>query len=138
MSLLESLPVELIADILSETDIQSLINVSHVSRRLRHITLDAGLDPWRRPIIRDLRSGVYSKYLGHLSGHIPRRTWMEIISTAAADYVLFEATLPHMRESEWEECFRRRFLPGWIRWKKASSWRATFQKFVCYFLVPKA
>lgn len=130
MSLLESLPVELIADILSETDVPSLIIASRVSRRLRHITLDAGLDPWRRPIIRNLRAGIYDRSLDHLSGHISRRTWIEIISTAAADYVLFEATLPHLKESEWEECFRRRFLPGWIRWKKASSWRAAFQKSV--------
>ncbi|KAH7916270.1 hypothetical protein BJ138DRAFT_596179 [Hygrophoropsis aurantiaca] len=32
-----------------------------------------------------------------------------------------------MKASEWEECFRRRFLPSWTRWKQ-NSWRETFTK----------
>ncbi|KAH7930666.1 hypothetical protein BV22DRAFT_1101626 [Leucogyrophana mollusca] len=125
----ESLPVELIAEIMGELDIESLITVSYLSRRLNCIASDSSLNPWRRPILRNMYSDEYEKSLRHLSvrSTVPRQNWIEILSLAAPTFLLFETTLPNMKTSEWEECFRRRFLPSWTRWKK-DSWREGFLK----------
>ncbi|KAG6880155.1 hypothetical protein C0992_004607 [Termitomyces sp. T32_za158] len=48
----ESLPVDLIADILGELDIKSLVTASMVSKRLRDVVSDPSFNPWRRPILR--------------------------------------------------------------------------------------
>ena len=135
MSAFESLPVELIADILGELDIASLTIVSFLSRRLRAIASDPSLNPWRSPILRTLRNpdGGYEPCLKHLSIRqtVPRNNWIEILSLGTAEYLLFEMTLPNLAEVEWEECFRRRFLPGWSKWK-GSSWKAAFLKYVFF------
>ena len=136
----ESLPVELIAEILGELDVASLILVSYLSRRLHAIASDSSLNPWRKPILRNLRNdqdGPYETCLRHLSVRhtVPRQNWVEIISLAKADWLLFEATLPNLKDVECEECFRRRFLPGWRKWKKDGTWRAAFMKYVVCFLV---
>lgn len=130
---LESLPVELIADILSELDIATLITVSYLSRRLRSIVSEPSLNPWRRPILRNLRNpdNIYEPCLKHLAVRttVPRQNWVEILSLARIEFLLFEATLPSLKESEWEEAFRRRFLPGWTKWKKEEdSWKSVFLK----------
>ena len=130
---LDSLPVELIAEILSELDLKSLIVASCLSSRLRRIIYDPYLNPWRRPILRNLcqRDEEYEDCLCNLAclPMFPRHNWIEILSIARPDFILLEATLPKLRESDWEESFRRRFLPGW--WKgKSLKWRATFLKFV--------
>lgn len=167
---LESLPVELIADILSELDLTTLITVSCLSRRLRSIVSEPALNPWRRPILRNLRApsrsgdplplalplpdndndndaaggaendgmavdsparARYEPCLKHLAvrATVPRQNWVEILSLASVDFLLFEATLPGLKDAEWEEAFRRRFLPGWVKWKKAGiSWKAVFMK----------
>ena len=132
---LESLPVELIADILGELDLSTLITVSYLSHRLRLIASDPSLNPWRRPILRNLRNqegeGTYEACFKHLSVRttVPRQNWVEILSLARAEFLLFEATLPSLRETEWEESFRRRFLPGWLKWKKeGDTWKAVFLK----------
>lgn len=127
----ESLPVELIADILSELDLESLVKLSYLSRRLHHITSDSSLNPWRRPILVNLRSQVYENTLKHLSVRltVPRQNWVEILSIARPSFLLFEATLPNLKAVEWEECFNRRFLPGWRKWKKEGSWKEVFLKF---------
>ena len=127
----ESLPVELIADILSELDLESLIKSSYLSRRLHHIASDSSLNPWRRPILRNLRSSSYEASLKHLSVRltVPRQNWVEILSIARPSWLLHEATLPNLKAVEWEECFNRRFLPGWRKWKKDSSWKEAFLKF---------
>jgi len=52
------------------------------------------------------------------------------MSKAHPEFLLFEATAPNLNEREWEECFRRRFLPSWAHWKKSSSWRVAFRKCV--------
>jgi hypothetical protein len=108
----ESLPVELIADILGELDLETLIKLSYLSKRLHSIAADPSLNPWRRPILRNLRSDVYEPCMKHLSvrSTVPRRNWLEILSLARADFILFEATLPNLRTSDWEECFKRRAL----------------------------
>ncbi|TCD67562.1 hypothetical protein EIP91_012259 [Steccherinum ochraceum] len=129
--LFEALPVELIADILGELDIASLIKVSYLSRRLHTIASDSSLNPWRRPILRNLcvpPEESYEPALKHLSVRhtVPRHNWLEVLSVAKAGWILFEATLPNLRESEWEECFKRRFLPGWERWKKDGTWKEAF------------
>lgn len=59
---------------------------------------------------------------------VPRHNWIEIISRADPELLLFEATVPYLNDDEWAECFRRRFLPSWSYWKKSSSWRITFHK----------
>ncbi|KAI9000812.1 hypothetical protein BD414DRAFT_451507 [Trametes punicea] len=129
---LEALPVELVADILSELDIASLITVSYLSRGLRLVASEPSLNPWRRPILRNLLNtdGDYEPALKHLSVRqtVPRQNWLEILTLGKAEYLLFDMTLPNLKEAEWEECFRRRFLPGWTKWKKESTWKAAFLK----------
>ncbi|TDL29843.1 hypothetical protein BD410DRAFT_780342 [Rickenella mellea] len=130
MSILDLLPVELIAVILSELDLKSLITVSYLSRRLHRVVSDATLNPWRGPISRNLSSGTYEECLRSLSVRsiVPRQNWVDILSTARFDFLLFEATLPNLPESTWEQCFKRRFLPGWMKWKKEGKWREVFSK----------
>ena len=131
---LEALPVELVADVLSELDITSLVTVSSLSRRLRAVASEPSLNPWRRPILRNLLnpSGEYEPALRHLSVRqtVPRHNWVEILTLGRAEYLLFEMTLPNLKEEEWEECFLRRFLPGWVNWKKEGTWKAAFLKYV--------
>ncbi|KAH9943234.1 uncharacterized protein BXZ73DRAFT_97285 [Epithele typhae] len=136
MSTFESLPVELIADILGELDLTSLVLVAYLSRRLKDIASDPSLNPWRRPILRALRAPTsvdneaeYEPVLRQLSVRqiVPRHNWVEILSLGKPEYLLFEMTLPNLKETEWEECFRRRFLPGWVKWK-TTSWKAAFLK----------
>lgn len=131
---LQTLPVELLAEIFSELDLDSLITVSCLSRRLRAVTADASLNPWRRPILRNLHEPAYKKSLFHLSVRsiVPRQNWIEILTFASSSPLLFDSTLPNLKSSEWEECFRRRFLPGWTKWKKDNSWRETFMKLVFF------
>lgn len=129
----DSLPVELIADILGELDLASLIVVSCLSRRLRAISSDPSLNPWRAPILRNLRLPAdqpYEPEFKHLAVRmtVPRHNWLEILSMARASWILFEATIPNLKDSEWEECFNRRFLPGWRKWKKDSNWKEAFMK----------
>ncbi|KAG5342326.1 hypothetical protein C0989_003456 [Termitomyces sp. Mn162] len=128
----EFLPVDLIADILSELDLESLITISTLSKRLRNIVSDPSLNPWRRPILRVLRSGNYESSLKNLSvrSTVPRQNWIEILSLASPSFLLYEATLPNLTSEEWEECFNRRFLPGWRRWRKDGTWKKTYLKLV--------
>lgn len=128
----ESLPVELIADILGELDLESLITLSYLSRRLHDIASDSSLNPWRRPILRTLRSGHYEDCLRHLSVRrtVPRQNWVEVLTLAYPSFILFEATLPNLKMTEWEECFSRRFLPGLRKWKKDGTWKAAYLKSV--------
>ncbi|KAF8195624.1 hypothetical protein K438DRAFT_1826239 [Mycena galopus ATCC 62051] len=128
LSLLESLPVELIGQILGELNIADVIQISQLSRRLRLVSSDPILNVWRLPILRNLRSEQYENSLKHLSVYmgVPRHNWVDILSRARASYILFETTLPNLKEAEWEEVFKRRFLPSWTRWRKDSTWRAAF------------
>lgn len=132
-ALFESLPVELIAEILSEVDLESLITVASLSRRLRSITSDSALNPWKRPIVRNLqrRDGMYEPCMTHLAEHsiFPRANWLDILSAARADFLLFDATLPNLPESDYAEAFRRRFLPTWAkRGKDGCRWREVYRK----------
>ena len=129
----ESLPVDLIADILGELDLDSLITISILSKRLRNIVSDPSLNPWRRPILRVLRSDNYESALKNLSvrSTVPRQNWIEILSLASSSFILYEATLPNLTSEEWEECFNRRFLPGWRRWRKDGTWKKAYLKSVC-------
>lgn len=132
----DALPVELIADILGELDLPSLIKVSYLSRRLYAITSDSSLNPWRKPILRILhecyayQAVSYDRELANLSVRltVPRQNWVEILSMAKAEWLLFTATLPNLPAKDWEEAFKRRFLPGWQKWKKDSSWKEVFMK----------
>ena len=133
----DRLPVELVADILGELDLASLITVSYLSRRLLAIASDSSLNPWRAPIHRNLNApeGVfYENEMKHLSVRhsVPRQNWLEIMSVARVHWLLYEATPPNLSDKEWEECFKRRFLPGWQKWKKDGKWREAFNKWVVY------
>lgn len=134
MSLLD-LPVELIAEILGELDLSSLITASYVSKRLYLVAGDSALNPWRRPILTDLRASSYDPALKHLSvrSTVPRQNWIEILSLAHPSFLLFDATLPNLKSLEWQECFARRFLPSWQKWRKDGSWKEAFLK--CVLLV---
>ena len=133
----ESLPVELIADILGELDIQSLLVASWLSRRLRLIVGDASMNPWRRPILRILRAedteAGYCHVL-HILGSLPTlptHNWIDIHTMARPDFLIFEASPPPLPDSHWEECYKRRFLPGWMQWRrKEEPYRKLFHKCV--------
>lgn len=116
---LEALPVELIAEILGALDLQTLLTVSHLSRRLRSIASDTSLNPWKWPILHNLRKrdGVYEKCMVHLGTFtiVPRTNWVDILSMAHAKYLLFQATIPSLADRAYEEAARRRFLPSWVR-----------------------
>jgi len=135
---LESLPVELIAEILGSLDLESLVRVSYLSRRLRHIASDSSLNPWRRPILQNLASDNYELCFRHLSlrSIVPRSNWIDILTLAPPGFLLFESSLPNLKASEWEECFRRRFLPGWLKWKKDNTWRESYLKYAHLALTP--
>lgn len=128
----EALPVELIAEILGELDLSSLITISCLSHRLRDICSDQALNPWRKPILRNLRDNEddYEECFRHLAVRqcVPRNNWIDILSTARPDFLLFESTLPNLPERDWEECFRRRFLPSWVKWRKEGRWQEVFKK----------
>ncbi|KAH9482544.1 hypothetical protein JR316_0004644 [Psilocybe cubensis] len=126
----ERLPVDLIAEILGELDLESLIQMAYVSKRFYSVASDPSLNPWRRPIMRILNMHMYEPALKHLSVRliVPRRNWIEIITLARPSFVLYDATLPNLKSEEWEECFKRRFLPSWQKWKKESSWKEAFLK----------
>ncbi|KAJ7721188.1 hypothetical protein DFH07DRAFT_303044 [Mycena maculata] len=129
--MIETLPVELIGKILGQLNIVDVLILSQLSRRLRLVASDAVLNVWRLPILRNLLSNQYEDCLKHLSVYtsVPRYNWVEILSMGRASYILFETTLPNLKEAEWEEAFKRRFLPSWWRWRKDSStWKAAFLK----------
>jgi len=130
--LLHQLPVDVVAEILGHLDLRSLINMSHVSRRLYCVASDESMNPWRRPIQRNLRSACYEDALKHLCvrSTVPRANWIEILSIASPAFILFAATLPNLPAVDWEECYRRRFLPGWLKYKKEASWKEAFLKSV--------
>ncbi|KAF9511575.1 hypothetical protein BS47DRAFT_1486766 [Hydnum rufescens UP504] len=126
---LETLPVELIAAILSQLDIISLKNVSTVSSRLRAVASDPLLNPWRAPILHELSLRIPDglRSISVLSS-VPRHNWLEILCYASPDFLLFQATLPNLTESQYEEAFRRRFLPSWTKIRKDGKWREAFTK----------
>ncbi|KAG6817860.1 hypothetical protein H0H87_001692 [Tephrocybe sp. NHM501043] len=127
---IETLPVELIADILGELDLKSLITLAEVSKRFRSIASDPSVNPWRRPILRALHSGDYGDTLKTLSvrSTVPRHNWIEILSLATPAFILYDATIPNLSSNEWEECFNRRFLPSWRKWKKEGTWKKAYFK----------
>ncbi|PPQ66577.1 hypothetical protein CVT26_009477 [Gymnopilus dilepis] len=126
----ERLPVDLIAEILGALDLDSLIQMSYVSKRFYLVASEPSLNPWRKPVMRNLRSHSYDPALKHLSVRttVPRQNWIDILALASPSFILFEATLPNLKASEWEECFKRRFLPSWEKWKKETSWKEAFLK----------
>lgn len=134
--LILDLPVDLIAEILSELDLDSLIKTSHASKQLYMVASDTSLNPWRRPILRNLRSTTYESALKHLSVRsiVPRQNWIDILSAARPFFILYEATLPNLKSSQWEECYKRRFLPGWRKWRKDSPWKEAFIKSVAIYM----
>ncbi|KAF7355533.1 hypothetical protein MSAN_01470300 [Mycena sanguinolenta] len=126
--MIETLPVELIGKIVGQLALKDCIKISQLSRRMRLIASDPILNVWRLPILRNLRSNQYEESLKNLSVYmsVPRHNWIDILSRARAPYILFEMTIPNLREAEWEDIFRRRFLPSWKKWRKDSTWRAAF------------
>ncbi|KAF8914200.1 hypothetical protein CPB84DRAFT_1840934 [Gymnopilus junonius] len=126
----EHLPVDLIAEILGELDLESLIQMSYISKRFHLIASDTSLNPWRKPIMRNLRANSYGPALKHLSVRltVPRQNWIDLLALAKPSFILFDATLPNLRAAEWEESFKRRFLPSWEKWKKETSWKEAFFK----------
>ncbi|KAJ8515337.1 hypothetical protein ONZ45_g7215 [Pleurotus djamor] len=147
----ESLPVELIAEILGELDLESLIKIAYLSRRLHSIAGDSSINPWRRPIIRTLRSlprpssltpsssssplatrSLYESTLRTLGTRyvVPKQNWVEILSIGNPGYLLYHTIIPNLSDSDWEECFMRRFMPGWRKWKKDGNWREAFLMYI--------
>ena len=135
--LVVNLPVDLIAEILGELDLDSLIKASYASKQFHMVASDPFLNPWRRPILRNLRSTTYESALKHLSVRsiVPRQNWIHILSAARPFFILYDATLPNLSSSQWEECYKRRFLPGWRKWQKDCSWKEAFLKFVIIYVL---
>ena len=127
--MLALLPVELVAEILSELDLPDLIHASQLSTGIRAITADAALNPWRRPVLRALHFGAYNS-LRQLSdcSTVPRQNWIEILALAPPPFVLFDASVPRLATADWEQAFTRRFLPAWRRWKRDASWKEAYLK----------
>lgn len=130
--LIVNLPVDLIAEILGELDLESLVKASYASKQFHTVASDTSLNPWRRPVLHNLRSTTYESALKHLSVRsiVPRQNWIDILSLASPFFILYEATLPNLKSIEWEESYKRRFLPGWRKWRKDSSWKEAFLKSV--------
>ncbi len=128
-STLESLPVELIATIFSLLDIYSLKQICNVSSRLRAVASDPVLNPWRAAIMRSLASPSPEE-LSNISvlSTVPRHNWLEILCYASPLFLLFQATLPNITESQYEESFRRRFLPSWGKIRRDGKWKEAFIK----------
>ncbi|KAF8341481.1 uncharacterized protein EI90DRAFT_2989265 [Cantharellus anzutake] len=126
---LEDLPVELIATILSLLDINSLRQASNVSTRLRAVVSNPVLNPWISPIIHSLERSSPDE-LSNLSvlSTVPRHNWLEIMCFASPHFLLFQATLPKLTESQYEEAFKRRFLPSWTKIRKDGKWKEAFMK----------
>lgn len=124
-----SLPVELIASILSELDITALRNASEVCSHLRAVASDPLLNPWRGAILRALshHTPTALKNISVLST-VPRHNWLEILCYASPDFLLFEATLPNLSDDHFKLAFRRRFLPSWAKIRKNGSWKEAFMK----------
>lgn len=80
--------------------------------------------------MRNLLAEKYEISLKHLSVRsvVPRQNWLDILSLAKASFILFEATLPNLSSSDWEQCFKRRFPPSWERMRKDSPWKEAFFK----------
>ncbi|KAI0033750.1 hypothetical protein K488DRAFT_47005 [Vararia minispora EC-137] len=135
-SQLQGLPVELITAILEELDLPSLITVASLSSRLRSVASDPYLNPWRKPIVRALNHDTCEgcteqlAALQHLSERsiVPRQNWIEVLTLASPSFILLDATLPNMQQADWETCFKRRFLPGWVKWKRDHSWREAYKR----------
>lgn len=145
----EDLPVELIAEILSELDVKSLLTISQLSRRLRYVLSDPSLNPWKWPILQNLRrrDGVYESCMDHLGTYtvIPRTNWVDILSMAQSRFLLYRVTIPSLPDKDYEEATRRRFLPSWVRRQREKDekeghdagiivkWKETFLTSVSYY-----
>lgn len=79
-------------------------------------------------MLASLQVDVPDSHLVNLSVRniVPRQSWIEVFARAKPDWLLYQATLPNLKETEWEECFSRRFLPSWKKWKKDGRWKAAF------------
>ena len=131
---LESLPVELIAEILEALDLSSLCIISCLSRRLRLVASAPALNPWKGPIMRNLfsRDAPYEPCLTHLSERsslVPRSNWVDVLVIARPEFLLFEVTLPNLPDEYYAEAFSRRFLPSWTKVKKdGQTWKEAYRK----------
>ena len=130
----DGLPVELVVSVLEELDLTSLVTMSALSRRLREIISDPFLNPWRQPIARILANGSCADepLLRHIAERstVPRQNALDILILAPPAFILFDFTIPNLRQVDWEMIFRKRFLPGWVKWKRDLSWRETYKRCV--------
>lgn len=130
----DGLPVELVVSVLEELDLNSLVTVSTLSRRLRQIISDPFLNPWRQPIARILANGSCADepLLRHIAERstFPRQNAVDILTLAPASFILFDFTSPNLKQADWELIFRKRFLPGWVKWKRDLSWREVYKRCV--------
>lgn len=52
---------------------------------------------------------------------------MDVLVRASPRWILERFEIGRWRDNVWEEAFRRRFLPSWVRYKNAEdSWRAAY------------
>ncbi|EJD53959.1 hypothetical protein AURDEDRAFT_80661 [Auricularia subglabra TFB-10046 SS5] len=131
MSPFDSLPVELVAQIVAELDVQSVIVASSISRRLRAVCTDVSLNPWRKPILAALHGDSHDA-LRHLCVYssVPRQNFVEILSRAPTAVILFSIVIPKLSDAEWREAAMLRFLPGFLaKWRRPGvPWREVFMR----------
>ncbi|KAJ9112667.1 hypothetical protein QFC22_006169 [Naganishia vaughanmartiniae] len=136
---LETLPLELISQILSYLPLSSLLPLSTLSRTFQFISSDPTVTPFPTAIAREIDLGPpYTRELEVLGtySHIPRGAFIQVLVRAAPEWVLDNMVIPvGMTTLEWRECFEQRFLPSWKRFKFRNhtsssngehSWRAAF------------
>jgi hypothetical protein len=120
MPSLLQIPLELIADILAQLDLLSLLSASRVCRQLAAICRDPLLNPWRsriEQVLKDEAPDDEFKLLQNLSclQCIPRRNWFLLLTVASPEFLLFN-DVPLLNDDIYEEAFKTRFLPSWAKW----------------------
>jgi hypothetical protein len=130
----QDLPPELIAGIISQLDASGILACACTCKQLRRIVADDTLNPLRPAIIQHIANKEYPIELASLAAWfsiIPIRNWVVLLSQADHRFLLYEASLPRLRDSIWEEAFEKRFLPGWRQWKKDNmTWSTCFKRFI--------
>ncbi|KAK2466051.1 hypothetical protein APHAL10511_001693 [Amanita phalloides] len=113
--MLALLPAELLAAVLAELDIPDLITAAQLCTRIRAVSADTTLNPWRAPIVRALQTGRHPDALQHLSAHstVPTHNWVDILALARPAFILFHLSLPRLSADHWRTALARRFLPSW-------------------------
>lgn len=121
--------------------LDSLVSLTDTHSTFRALAASPPLTPFAAPILAALLKGpAYPQSLRTLAWthpYLPPALFLHILVRAPPRFILDELELPRLSSGYWQEAFRRRFLPSWIRYrdentaaKDKPSWRATFLRCV--------